>query len=331
MTKTLQWGLLSTARINRRLIPPLGQATRSRLNAVASRNIQTAQAFAQQWNIPRAFNSYEAILADPDIDVVYIPLPNSLHCEWAVKAAEAGKHILCEKPLALSVAEVDRMARAAAANNVVLVEAFMYRMHPQIAKIKELIAGGLIGPIKFIKATFSFMLDEPTNIRLQPDMGGGSLWDVGCYPISFSQAIAGADPVEVFGWQRLNENGIETLFAGQLKFADGLLSQIDSSFELPFRARAEIAGEKGSLLVPRPFQPDLDGKRGGLIHVAPDDTETRIEVVEEPLYLGEVEVMERAILDGVQPPYTLGHSRGNIATINALYRSAQTGRAVKLD
>lgn len=331
MTKKLQWGLLSTARINRRLILPLGQAARSQLSAVASRNAETAQAFAQQWNIPRTFASYEAMLADPAIDVVYIPLPNSLHCEWAVKAAEAGKHILCEKPLALSVAEVDRMTQAAAANNVVLVEAFMYRMHPQITKIKELIAGGLIGEVKFIKATFSFMLEEKTNIRLQQAMGGGSLWDVGCYPVSFSQAIAGADPVEVFGWQRLNADGVETLFAGQLKFAGGLLSQIDSSFELPFRARAEIAGDKGSLLVPRPFQPDLDGKRGGLIHVAPDDTETRIEVAEEALYLGEVAVMERAILDGVQPPYTLAHSRGNIATINALYHSAQTGQAVKLD
>lgn len=330
MIKKLQWGLLSTARINRRLIPPLGQAGRSELNAVASRNIETAQAFAQQWNIPRTFDSYEALLADPAIDVVYIPLPNSMHCEWAVKAAEAGKHILCEKPLALSVAEVDRMARAAADNNVVLVEAFMYRMHPQLAKIQELLTGGLIGKVKFIKATFSFMLEEKTNIRLQPDMGGGSLWDVGCYPVSFSQAIAGADPVEVFGWQRLNENGVETLFAGQLRFADGLLAQIDSAFELPFRARAEITGEKGSLLVPRPFQPDLDGKRSGLIYVAPDDTETRIEVAEEPLYLGEVEVLERAILDGIQPPYTPAQSRGNIATIKALYHSAQTGQAVKI-
>ncbi|OQY31013.1 MAG: hypothetical protein B6243_09225 [Anaerolineaceae bacterium 4572_5.2] len=322
MTTTLNWGILSSARINRRLIPAVKAATRSTMLAVASRNQDKAQEYAAQWDIPRAYGSYEALLAAPDINAVYIPLPNTLHKEWVIKAAQAGKHILCEKPLAMTVAEVDEMAAAAQENGVTLLEAFMYRMHPQLANLKALIAEGLIGRVKLVSAKFSFTLRDENNIRLQKEMGGGALWDVGCYPVSFAQAIAEEDPQSVFGWQRVNASGADTLFAGQMQYRNGITAQIDAGFEIPFRAGAEVVGDKGVLSVPVPWIPDTEGNKSGLIHIAPDDTETRIPTEIKDPYLCEVEALENAVLDGAPLLYTLAHSRGNVATINALYRSA---------
>lgn len=331
MPKNLTWGILSTARINRRLIPPLGQAKRSTLKAVASRNLDSAQEFAQTWGVPQAVGSYEALLADPDIDAVYIPLPNSLHREWVIKAARAGKHILCEKPLAMTVADVDAMAQAAQENGVVLLEAFMYRMHPQLAALKQHIADGLIGEVRMVKASFSFTLTDERNIRLRKSLGGGSLWDVGCYPISFAQAIAGSDPVEVAGWARVNQNGVETGFAGQMRYPNGIIAHIDSGFDMPFRKGAEVIGSTGVLRLPNPWIPDVANRGSGIIHTAADDTETRIATPEKDPYLCEVEALEAAALDGAVPPYTLTESRGNVATINALYQSAASGTIVKTE
>jgi len=329
--KPLNWGIVSTANINRRVIPALNAATRSNLLAVASRSLPAAQSFAAKWNISQTFDSYEALLAAPEINAVYIPLPNHLHAEWSIKAAEAGKHILCEKPLALRVADVNRMADATRANGVVLMEAFMYRTHPIMSKLKSLIAEGLIGQVKLVRAKFSFTLSDDNNVRLKKDMGGGSLWDVGCYPVSFSQAISESAPVEVMAWQRLNHNGVEVGFSGQMRYADGIIAQIDSGFDIPFRIGAEIVGDKGILYLPVPWLPGVDGKASVIIHIAPDDTETRIEIEPKDPYLCEVEAMEAAILDGKALPYTLADSRQNVATIVALYESAATGKVVRLD
>ena len=325
MTPTLTWGILSTARINRRLIPEVKAAVRSTMLAVASRNADKAQEYAAQWNIPRAYGSYEDLLAAPDINAVYIPLPNTLHKEWVIKAAQAGKHILCEKPLAMTPAEVDEMTAAARENSVVLLEAFMYRMHPQLATLKTLIAEGLIGKVKLIRAKFSFTLRDENNIRLRKELGGGSLWDVGCYPVSFAQAIAEEDPQSVFGWQRVNAGGADVLFAGQMQYRNGIVAQIDAGFEMPFRAGAEVVGDEGVLTLPNPWIPDTEGKSSGIIHIAPDDTETAIPTPVKNPYLCEVEALENAVLDGAPLRYTPTHSRGNVATINALYRSAKRG------
>ena len=171
--------------------------------AVASRNLEAAATFAEQWDIPLSFGNYEALLAMPEIEAVYIPLPNALHHEWAIKAAEAGKHILCEKPLALTVAEVDSMIAAARSNGVTLLEAVVYQMHPQLAKLQAVLADGLIGQLKVIRAWFGFTLPEgATNIRLDKSLGGGCLWDVGSYPVSFANAIAGERPAEVLAFSR---------------------------------------------------------------------------------------------------------------------------------
>ena len=178
MTKdVLNWGILSTARINQALIPPLRASDRNRLVAVASRFSERAQAYAREWQIPKAYGSYQELLADEEIDVVYIPLPNHLHVAWAVNAARAGKHVLCEKPLALTAEDVDTIAGTASEAGVVVTEAFMYRHHPQTLKVKALIDEGAIGDLLLVQGSFSFVLDRPEDIRLDPAMGGGSRWD----------------------------------------------------------------------------------------------------------------------------------------------------------
>src|SRR5215208_6647003 len=183
--KILNWGLLSTARINNALIPPLKASKRNHLLAVASRSQGSADAYAKGKKISRAHGSYEAMLADPEIDVVYISLPNHLHAEWSIKAVAAGKHVLCEKPLALSPEEVEAIKEAARKHGRVVMEAFMYRHHPQTLKVQELVKEGSLGSLKLIRGSFSFLLAREEDVRLDPAMGGGSIWDLGCYPIGY--------------------------------------------------------------------------------------------------------------------------------------------------
>ncbi len=249
----LRWGILSSANIaTEKVIPGIRKSARSRVVAIGSRDLERAQAVAVRHDIERAYGSYEALLADPDVDAVYIPLPNHLHAEWAIRAVRAGKHVLCEKPLALDVAEVDAMEKAARESGVVLAEAFMYRHHPQTLKVKELVDGGAIGAVRFVRGTFSFPLSRPDDVRLRPEWGGGCLWDVGCYPLSFTRFLLGAEPVEMFGSQVLGPSGIDETFAGQLVFPGGVLAQVDAGFRSPVRAELEIAGTTGTIRVRHP-------------------------------------------------------------------------------
>jgi predicted dehydrogenase len=324
--KVLNWGLLSTARINSALIPPLKASKRNQLTAVASRTKDAADAYAREWKIPRAYGSYESLLADPEIDVIYISLPNRLHAEWTIKAVQAGKHVLCEKPLALNVEEVDAVQETARKYGRVVAEAFMYRHHPQTLKVQELVKNGSLGSLKMIRGSFSFLLSREGDVRLDPDLGGGSIWDLGCYPISYARAVVGGDPLEVFGWQVTGPTGIDETFVGQMRFGDDILVQFDSSFAIPFHAFMEIVGSEGTLNIPRPFKPDTDEK---LYLTREDNTET-IKVKGQELYIGEVEDMADAILLGKESRISLADSRGNVATITALLESARTGKPVKL-
>ena len=326
MQQKLNWGLLSTARINRALIPPLNASSRTRLLAVASRSQSSADAYAREWNIPRAHGSYEALLNDPEIDVIYNSLPNNLHAEWTVKALRAGKHVLCEKPFALTLAEVDAMIAASRETGKVLAEAFMYRHHPQTVKVKELVDGGALGKLQLIKGSFSFTLNRPGNFRFEKEMGGGSIWDIGCYPISFARMIVGAEPLEVFGWQVTGPGGSDESFVGQMQFANGVHAQFDSSFKAPLRSFIEIVGTDGMLNIPVPFKP---GKKEKIFLTRGAETET-IEIKGQVLYLGEVEDMSDAILLGKPPRVSLSDSRGNIATILALLESARLDKSVSL-
>jgi len=326
MEKQLNWGLLSTARINSKLITPLKAFKRNQLLAVASRSQSSADAFAEEHKIPRAHGTYEALLNDPEIDVIYNPLPNHLHAEWTIKALRAGKHVLCEKPFALTLPEVDAMISAANETGRVLAEAFMYRHHSQTLKAKEMVDVGMLGAIQLIKGAFSFKLDRPEDYRNFKELGGGSIWDVGCYPISYMRMLVGQEPVEVFGWQVLGKGGSDNLFVGQMRFPNGILGQFDSSFISPYRTRIEIVGSEATLIIPYPFQPGVRNE----IALRRGDDEERIEVLGEELYAGEVEDMWDAIRAGKAPRIALDDSRGNIAAILALLESAEKERPVEL-
>ena len=323
----LNWGLLSTARINRALIPPLQVSKRNHLLGVASRTKETADNYTKEKKIERAYGSYDAMLADPDIHVIYNPLPNHLHAEWTIKAVEAGKHVLCEKPIALTVDEVDAIKSAARQHGCVVTEAFMYRHHPQTFKVQEMIKSGSLGTLKLIRGSFSFKLNDEKNIRLIPEMGGGSIWDVGCYPISYARTVVGANPVEVFGWQVTGPTGIDNTFVGQMRFEGDVRAQFDSSFDIPFHTFMEIVGSEATLSIPKPFKPGVNEQ----IFLTRDDKTETIKIKGQELYLGEVEDMADAILDGKDPLISLRDSRENIAVISALLESARLGKPVAVD
>jgi xylose dehydrogenase (NAD/NADP) len=315
----LRWGLLSTARINRLLIPAIRGGARSKLTAVASRALDRAQAYAAEWRIPRALDSYEALLADPDIDVIYNPLPNSLHVEWTIRALDAGKHVLCEKPLALTVEDVDRVADAATRNGRIAAEGFMYRHHPLTHAAEAVVKNGRLGRIRGYKGAFTFPLTREGDVRLDPALGGGSLWDVGCYPLSYSNLLAGAAPVEVFGWQQVAPTKIDLEFSAMMRYADGAVAQFDCGFIGPFRAEMEVIGTDATLRIERPFRTD---DRSRLQLTSGDETETLPYEAAAP-FAGEIADIETAALDGRAQRVVLAESRRTAQTIQALYRSAR--------
>ena len=322
----LNWGILSTARINRALITPLRASKRNQLLAVASRTQESADTYAREWKIPRAHGAYAALLADPEIDVIYISLPNRFHAEWTIKAVEAGKHVLCEKPLALSVQEVDAVQSAARKHGRVVEEAFMYRHHPQTLEVQELVKSGSLGDLKVVRGSFSFVISRDGDVRLDPELGGGSIWDIGCYPISYARTVIGTAPLEVFGWQVTGPTGIDETFVGQMRFANDVHAQFDSSFVLPFQARMEIVGSEGTLSIPAPFKPGTDEK----IHLTRGDRTETIQIKGQELYIGEVEDVADAVLLGREPRISLDDSRANVAVICSLLESARAGRPVRL-
>ncbi len=334
MEKQLNWGLLSTAKINRALITPLNASKRTRLLAVASRSQSSADAYAREHKIPRAHGSYEALLADPEIDVIYNSLPNHLHAKWTIKALRAGKHVLCEKPIALTLAEVDEITSAAKETGKVAAEAFMYRHHAQTLKVKEIVDGGALGKLQLIKGAFTFTLNREGNFRFVKEMGGGSIWDVGCYPISYARMIVGEEPVEVFGWQvegaapseSKGQSGSDDSFIGQMRFPNGVHAQFDSGFKSPSRSYIEIVGSDAVLKIPNPFKP---GKKSELF-LARGDMEEKINISGIELYMGEVEDMCDSILHKKPQRITLADSRGNIAAILGLVESASNKKPVIL-
>ncbi|MBK8901059.1 MAG: Gfo/Idh/MocA family oxidoreductase [Anaerolineaceae bacterium] len=325
----IRWGLLSTANINRRLIPAIRASARGELVAVASRSQASAQAYANEWDIPQAFGSYEAMLASDAVDAVYISLPNHLHAEWSIKAMQHGKHVLCEKPFALTLDEVDEMTAVSQQTNRVLTEAFMYRHHPQTKIVGEMVRNGRLGRITVVRAVFNFAFTTRENIRLVPEMGGGCLWDVGVYPLSFAQYVMGGPPQQVFGTQWLGESGVDEVFSGQMVYANGAMAQISSSFCTPFHTQVEIIGTEGRLVLNRPFIGHNDGDRT-LIFYPNEGGPEEIDVPEKELYLGEIEDLHAAVLDGQAQYLSLDETRNHVKTVLALYESARTGQVITL-
>jgi len=324
--RKLRWGVLSTANIGRAaIIPAIQNSANGELVAVASRQLDKAQAFAAGLGIWRAYGSYEALLEADDIEAVYIPLPNSLHREWTIKAAQAGKHVLCEKPLALNAEECREMEAAARQHGVRLLEAFMYRFHPRLDRTIELVRGGAIGKLSLIHSAFTFRLTRPENIRLDPELGGGALMDVGCYCVNFSRTLAGAEPIEVQAWVRWSASGVDEQMVGSLRFADGLLAQFDCALNLERRETALLAGTDGCLSLPSAFLP---GKGpGDLVEQRGHNLENGIPVGEADEYQLMVEHFAQAILEDQPLRYPPAEAAANMRAITALYRSARLSGA----
>ncbi len=327
--KTYQWGILSTANIGRKaMIPALLESSMAEVLAVASRDEEKAKNFADELDIPRAYGDYQALLADPAIDAVYIPLPNHLHREWAVRAAEAGKHVLCEKPLALDPSECRQMIAAAEANKVQLTEAFMYRYHPRILASREMIHSGAIGKVRTIESAFTFRLSDLNNIRYQPEMGGGALMDVGCYCINVSRLLAGREPVTAQARAYWAPTGVDAQLAGMLDFGDGLLAHFDCGLNQARRERCLVAGTEGYLTLPKTFIPGPDeaviyeekGREISEQHTFADVNHYRL-LAEDFMHT----------IDGSVPLFPIEDAVDNMRVIVALLASARDdGRVVSL-
>ncbi len=333
MPNKIRWGLLSTANINDALIDPIRQAERSELVAVASRDAAKARAYADDKGIPKAHGSYEALLADPDVDVVYISLPNALHCEWTVKAAQAGKHVLIEKPAAVTLDELDRMIDATSTAGVTVFEAFMYLHHPQTRTAVDMVRSGRLGRIQTVSSWFHFYLPpaDSSNIRLSAGLTGGSLWDVGVYPNSLAiTLIDDGAPAEVWAQQIIGETGVDVAMRAQLRFKGGAVAQVSSSFRTPFREGAHIVGDEGMLEITEPWKPGVNGVDTVMTFTGIDGKQERIVTPAVSPYLCEVEAMEACILDGAEPVVPLSRSRQFLQSALAQYRSAATGDVVAI-
>jgi predicted dehydrogenase len=253
----IRWGILGCARISRRgLIPGIRGSANGRLEAIASRDPATARAWADEFQIPRHFGSYDDLIADPNIDAVYIPLPNELHCPWTFAAADAGKHVLCEKPLALDAAEATAMVEHCRVRRVVLMEAFMWRHQPRTLELVRRVRDGALGELRLIRSSFSFPID-PGDWRLDPSRGGGAFYDVGCYGLSTARLFAGSETTDIKSLAHFGPTGVDMSFTATLRFPGGVLAQIDCSFEQPFRCTYELVGSLGTLTVPDAYSPPL--------------------------------------------------------------------------
>jgi predicted dehydrogenase len=319
--------LLGTAHINRRLIPAMRAARRSELVAVASRDGERASAYAREWGLTTLHGSYDALLRDRGVDAIYVPLPNALHVEWTLRALDAGKHVLCEKPLALAPEDVDRIAAVAHARSLVVAEAFMYRHEPLIARVVELVRDGSIGRPWMISAGFSFRQHRDNDVRLDPALGGGSLWDIGCYAVSAARLVANAEPLTASGVAMMTDGGVDEAFAGLLHFPANLVAAIHCSFRAEYRTWLEIAGADGVLRVRHPFRPRPRER----IELHRDDETRHLDVEGSPtLFVRQIEDFVAAALDGRPQTVSLRESRGNAAAIAALYEAARSGRRVTL-
>ena len=252
---TLRWGILGCARIVRRgLIPGIQLSETGRIAALGSRDGATASAWAEEFGIPRAHGSYQDVIDDPDVNAIYIPLPNELHRPWTIAAADAGKHVLCEKPLAIDAAEARAMVEHCRARGVVLMEAFMWRHQPRVAAIRRLVVDGAIGPLRLVRSSFSFPIDL-NDWRLDPARGGGALWDIGCYGLSTARLFAGEEPASIRARARFGPTGVDLSLTAALAFPGDVLGQIDCSFEQAFRCSYELVGTEGVIHVPDAYLP----------------------------------------------------------------------------
>ena len=320
----VRWGIVSTADINTKLLAGAAESPDVDVVAVGSRDLGRAKEFAGRHGIPRAYGSYDELLADPDVEAVYIPLPNTMHCEWSIRAIEAGKHVLCEKPMSRHPAEVEEAFAAAEREGRLLSEAFMYRHHPQSAKLVELVRDGAIGELRLVRSAFSYALFDTDNIRLRTDVEGGALMDVGCYCVSGSRLLAG-EPEAVSGAAYLGPTVTDWVFTGWLRFPGDVLATFDCATTLTNRDELEAIGTEGSLFLDDPWhclRPVIELRRGGSVE--------RIEVTPGNPYRLELENLGTAIRGAGSPLLGRDDAVAQARVIEALFTSAESGRETRL-
>lgn len=325
----LRWGILGAAKILEKVIPGMRKTDRCAVVALASRDVERSQGAAQRLGIPRAHGSYQDLLADPEVDAVYIPLPNHLHAEWTIAAARAGKHVLCEKPLALSAAEAQTMVDVCASEGVRLMEAFMYRLHPSWVAVRELVASGRIGRLRAVQSWFSYFNDDPTNIRNMREFGGGALLDIGCYSVNLSRMLFQGEPVRVeASVTRDPESEVDVVTAAILEFDQGVATFTCSTRAEPDQ-RVHIYGTEGRISVEIPFNipPDRPTNvfvtAGGDPPVRPDTRVMTFDPADQ--YTIEAERFARAVLDDEPIPIPPEDAVANMRVIETIFRAAGPG------
>jgi len=337
MSDKVRWGILSTAWINVAMVGPMHRSPRSELVAVASRSREKAEAYAAENDIPKAYGSYEQLLNDPDIDAIYNSLPNTLHADWTIRSAAAGKHVMCEKPIVTTLEDLDAVESAAHKHRVTIFEAISFLHHPQLQKIQEMISAGQLGNVELIVGWDAFCLppEDRENIRLQPQLAGGALWDVGVYPNDFAITLVDAGaPMEVWAQQTLGPTGVDLTLIGQLRFANNAVAQISCGMRSSGRRGAQIIGTEGMLVV----QDHLSGAElpgeppqpGCLTYTDIQGNQCVIEIPAVDAYEAEVKAMEACILEGAEPVVSLEQSRTFLKSVLALYQSAYTGKICRV-
>jgi predicted dehydrogenase len=322
----VRWGILSTAKIGTMtVIPAMQQGVWSQVDAIASRNLEHAEQVARTLGIPKAYGSYKELLADEEIEAVYNPLPNDLHVPWTIAAADAGKHVLCEKPIALNAEEARTLIECRDRTGVLIQEAFMVRTHPQWLGVRELISSGRIGQLRSITGFFSYFNRDPANIRNKPDAGGGALMDIGCYPVTMSRFIFGEEPTRVLGLvERDPDMQVDRLTSAILDFPSGQATFTCSTQLVPYQ-RMQFFGTTGRIEVEIPFNAPVDRPTRIFIDDGKDVFGSGIEVKEFPVcnqYTIQGDLFSQAIRQNTAPPIPLEDAVKNMAVIDALFRSA---------
>jgi D-xylose 1-dehydrogenase (NADP+, D-xylono-1,5-lactone-forming) len=331
MTKKIKWGILSTAEIARKtMIPAINAAKNAELYGIASIS-KSSDEIKQEYAVSKTYNDFNKLLDDPTIDAVYIPLPNALHKKWVIEAAKRGKHILCEKPAALTSADTNEMMNACDKYDVFWMEGFMYQHHPQHARVKELIVNGEIGEIKHIESIFTFTLDaEQENIRLNPELGGGCIFDVGCYGIHSSIFLLEKEPKDVFVKGEIHPHlGVEVSATGLMSFDGGITASFHCGFQEPFVHQYRIFGSKGTISLPFAYRPDMQQGYGSII-IDKANGNSRKEVVFGHQYVLQIEAFSKAIIEKKSPTNSVQDTRRNMKVIDAIYQSLRDGNVVAL-
>ena len=324
----ISWGILSCADIGlRAVVPALRKSSNAQIVAIASRDLARAQKAAAEHEIPRAYGNYLDLLTDPGVEAVYIPLPNSEHLAWTIRAIEHGKHVLIEKPLAMSPREVDAIAQSAADHQVIAMEALMYRFHPQTQRVLEIVGSGVLGAVQLVSAAFTYHVPNPNDIRLKWALGGGCLLDVGTYCVSVARMAMGSEPTEAVGRARIGpQSDVDEVFAGLLRFSEGRQATFGCTLHGPREQWYKISCTEATLTVTVPFAPGTDDReliircgwqRG-------KEVEERIRIPGVDQYQLMVEHFSDCVSTGHSPLIPLSESRNNVAVVDALMQNART-------